>query len=273
MLFGHSEFAGNIGVEDERVGPVIAELLRERFPGEEIEVRTTLWNYLWETTIEAHLAKIERYQPDYLVLVPAVHWVTFMDLAFAIENRAPAGFRKFSERLVELDYRLTRRSERSGRWAAALYRRPLSRVARAVVGIAPRYTPPQALDVVERFVQAGLRNESTEVMLVGGTTLAALQTYMADRDSASCDRIFPPQNMPLLERFILDLVELSRRRHVKLIDHWRVPVLDLMADRLHIGRRTKRMTAEMIVAAIVESERAYHRSGPPTLQSPLSREP
>jgi hypothetical protein len=85
---------------------------------------------------------------------------------------------------------------------------------------------------------------------------------MANGDPGRCATIFPWQNMALLAAFIADVVRLCARQHMTFIDHWRLTVVDLMPDNLHIGACTKRHTAATIVAAIAESEPVYSHAKP-----------
>jgi hypothetical protein len=64
--------------------------------------------------------------------------------------------------------------------------------------------------------------------------------------------------MAHLATFIADLVRLCSRQQLTLIDHWRLSVVDLMPDNLHIGKSTKRHMADQLAAAIAESECVYN---------------
>jgi hypothetical protein len=143
LLLGHSEFAGNVGPDHERIPALLAELLCERYPDEAIQVRSKLLNYLSDATLASLLEGVRQDHPDYLLLVPPVHWVTFEDLLYALKTRTPDRWCGLVDRLVRLDSTLMRMLRSDHRWLLPSYQKLRSLVRRGVTGGMPHYTLPR----------------------------------------------------------------------------------------------------------------------------------
>jgi hypothetical protein len=260
LIFGHSGFAGRFGAPEERISVQLGHILQEMMSERAIDVQARLWNALSNDLIDALIDDIESNRPDYLVLAPSQFWVTYPTLHHAVRRRFNVERRPWLKKLLQLDQAVTQRFENSHPRILRLYKAPLALLRNATLGASPRFTPNEALEILDRIILAAIRHESTQVLLVGGDSLEAYLDYMAGRDRRQFQTLLPPENLPLLEQFLIGVRELAKSRHVPLIDHWRIPVVDLMKDGFHTGPQTKRTEAKAIAEAIIQHELAY---GPP----------